>query len=115
MRSPKEYVAVIIAVDRKVTTATKDRMERRGSPHKPCPLVQPFDSSVPAPTRAPATTSLVLELAKLNSKLSKGMRRMDLYSKSVLSRAEEKMIPRTTIAFVFVASPKWRSAYSRET
>jgi hypothetical protein len=47
--------------------------------------------------------------------LSKGMRRMDLYSKSVLSRAEEKMIPRTTIAFVLVASPKWRSAYSWET
>lgn len=39
---------------RKVNTATNERTLNRASPHKPWPLVQPFDSFVPNPTRMPA-------------------------------------------------------------
>jgi hypothetical protein len=44
MWSLKEYVAVAMAVERKTKTATNDRIESRGRPHKPWPLVHPFDS-----------------------------------------------------------------------
>lgn len=55
-----------MAVDRKTKTAAKDLRDSLGIPHRPCPLVQPLDNSVPAPTRAPAATNLVVELARLN-------------------------------------------------
>lgn len=46
-------VETIIAVVRKIQTATKDRRLNLGSPHSPCPLVQPFDNLVPNPTKKP--------------------------------------------------------------
>lgn len=65
-------MAVAMAVGRKMRTAAKDRSESLGIPHNPCPLVHPLESSVPTPTNAPAIISLVVELARVNSKLSKG-------------------------------------------
>ena len=69
---PSANVAVAMAVDRKMRTEAKDRSESLGIPQSPCPLVHPLESSVPTPTRAPAIISFVLELARVNSKLSKG-------------------------------------------
>ena len=48
-------VEMTIAVIRKMQTATKDLRLKRGNPHNPCPLVHPFDSLVPKPTRNPET------------------------------------------------------------
>jgi hypothetical protein len=100
-----------MAVDRNTSTAAKDRTDSRGSPQSPWPLVQPLDSSVPAPTSAPAITSLVVELASVTSMLSKGTRRIYLYSKSALMSAEAKTMPITTMAFTFVAYPGSINAY----
>ena len=55
-------MAVTIAVNRKVITATKDLSENLGNPHRPCPLVHPLDNSVPKPTSNPETTRRVVEL-----------------------------------------------------
>lgn len=38
----------------KQQTATIDRMDNRGSPQTPWPLVQPFPIFVPSPTSSPA-------------------------------------------------------------
>lgn len=37
----------------KTPTATYDRIDNRGNPHTPCPLVHPFPRQVPAPTSNP--------------------------------------------------------------
>jgi hypothetical protein len=39
---------------RKQNTATKERLLRRATPQRPCPLVHPFPSLVPKPTGSPA-------------------------------------------------------------
>ncbi len=67
-----DKLAVAIAVDRNVKTATKDLIEKRGSPQSPCPLVQPFERSVPKPTNSPATAKWVTEEDDVNWELSKG-------------------------------------------
>ncbi len=41
----------------KVITATRERILNLASPHKPWPLVHPFDSLVPNPTRSPASVN----------------------------------------------------------
>ena len=46
----------------KVAVATRERWERRLTPHTPWPLVQPLPSRVPKPTSNPATTSIGQEL-----------------------------------------------------
>ena len=51
---PERAVAVAIAATMKVGTATSERSERRESPHRPCPDVQPLANAVPRPTRSPA-------------------------------------------------------------
>lgn len=48
----------IAALAMNVSTATSDRFDSRARPQTPCPLVQPFASVVPAPTRIPASTSI---------------------------------------------------------
>jgi hypothetical protein len=47
-------LAVIMPVAINVATATKDLYDSLGNPQTPCPLVQPFPSLVPTPTRNPA-------------------------------------------------------------
>jgi hypothetical protein len=67
-----EYVAVAMAVTRKVITAKNDRNENLGIPHNPCPLVHPLASSVPSPTKNPATAKCVMEEESVYVGLSKG-------------------------------------------
>lgn len=67
-----EKVAVAIAVGKKTITAVNERTDSLGNPHNPCPLVHPFESSVPAPTNAPAIIRWVLDVDKVSSILSKG-------------------------------------------
>lgn len=52
----RSKVAVTIAVLKNTRTAVMDRIENLGIPHKPCPLVHPFDNSVPIPTSKPETS-----------------------------------------------------------
>ena len=47
-------VAVRAPVHMKQATASMDRMEKRGIPQTPWPLVHPFPSLVPKPTKNPA-------------------------------------------------------------
>jgi hypothetical protein len=47
--------AVTMPATMNVTTAAKDRIERRGMPQTPWPLVQPLARRVPTPTRRAAT------------------------------------------------------------
>lgn len=68
-----EKVAVTIAVGKKIITAVNERTDNLGNPHKPCPLVHPFESSVPTPTKAPAIIKCVLEVPKVVYNLSKGI------------------------------------------
>lgn len=46
-------VAIANPVIIKVMTATKDLKLNLASPQSPCPLVHPFESFVPKPTRIP--------------------------------------------------------------
>lgn len=46
-------------VPMKVTVATKERSERRPSPHTPWPLVQPEPITVPKPTSKPASAKVL--------------------------------------------------------
>jgi hypothetical protein len=46
--------AVITPVAMKQLTATKERTDSLGKPQTPCPLVHPFPSFVPKPTKSPA-------------------------------------------------------------
>lgn len=55
-----------MAVDKKTRTAANDLKENLGMPQSPCPLVQPFDSSVPIPTSIPETIIRVVEDANMN-------------------------------------------------
>jgi hypothetical protein len=57
-----ENVAVAIAVNKNTITATKDRNENLGIPHKPCPLVHPLENSVPRPTSAPEIIKRVIKV-----------------------------------------------------
>lgn len=58
-------VATAIAVNKNTITAVNDLKENLGKPQRPWPLVHPFPSSVPTPTRNPATTKLILEAEKV--------------------------------------------------
>ncbi len=51
----------MIAVGKNTITAVNERTDNLGKPHRPCPLVHPFESSVPAPTKAPAMMRCALE------------------------------------------------------
>jgi hypothetical protein len=55
-------ITVTIAIPIKKLVATKERGERRESPHTPWPLVQPEPNRLPKPTSRPATISCVKEL-----------------------------------------------------
>ena len=62
------------AENKKISTAVKDLMLKRGSPHNPCPLVQPLDSLVPKPTRNPASPYPIYEVvAVMDSADPKGV------------------------------------------
>ena len=51
---------VSIAIDIKMITEASDLGEPRPSPQTPWPLVQPLPSTVPKPTKSPATTTKAL-------------------------------------------------------
>ncbi len=53
-----------IAVHKKTQTAIKDRILKRGKPHKPCPLVHPFEVLVPKPTNSPAKAYPIYEVCE---------------------------------------------------
>ena len=43
-----------MATGKNVNTAIMDRMDNLGRPQTPCPLVHPFPSLAPNPTKSPA-------------------------------------------------------------
>mmetsp|Transcript_16189 Transcript_16189/g.49539 ORF Transcript_16189/g.49539 Transcript_16189/m.49539 type:complete len:373 (+) Transcript_16189:160-1278(+) len=58
-RTPEALIvtATPAPTEQNVATDTKDRLEKRGRPHTPWPLVQPLPSFVPTPTRSPPTAA----------------------------------------------------------
>jgi hypothetical protein len=56
--STPRSVAAIAPVVMKVATATRERCDRRESPHTPCPLVHPLPRRAPYPTRRPPAIAI---------------------------------------------------------